>query len=129
MARHAFADHLAGLYVEGGKQRCRAVALVIVRHRLGPPLFDRQAGLRAVESLDLALFINAQHQGPLRRVYVEANNVNNLLGELRVVRELEGVHEMWREAGAGPHPLHAAMAILRALQCVALEAFRLPFFR
>jgi hypothetical protein len=43
LARQAFADQLASLHVE----------VVVVRHRLSPPLFYRQAGLGAVERLDL----------------------------------------------------------------------------
>src|SRR5215468_1548091 len=89
MASPAFADHLAGLHVEGGKQRGSAVALVVVRHRLSPPLLERQTRLRAVERLDLALLIDAQHQGTLRRVHVEADNVDDLLRELWVIRNLE----------------------------------------
>jgi len=44
VARQAFADHLAGLHVEGGKQRCGAVALVVVRHRLRRPFFIGRPG-------------------------------------------------------------------------------------
>ena len=88
----------------------------IVRHRLGAPLFDRQAGLRAVERLDLALFIDAQDQGPLRRGHVKT--------ELRVVRELESVHEMRLEAGPRPHPLHAAMADADGLGHLACAPMR-----
>src|SRR5215468_7894857 len=51
MASPAFADHLAGLHVEGGKQRGSAVALVVVRHRLSPPLLERQTRLRCGQAL------------------------------------------------------------------------------
>ncbi len=39
MVRQAFADGLAGRHVEGGEQGCRAMALVIMRHGAGAPLF------------------------------------------------------------------------------------------
>ena len=53
---------------EGGEQRGRAVALVVVRHRCGAPLLQRQAGLGAVERLDLALLVDAEHERLVRRV-------------------------------------------------------------
>lgn len=65
VSRHAFADDLAGGHVEGGKQCRGAVALVVMSHRAGPPLLDGQPRLRAVERLDLALLIDAKHQGLL----------------------------------------------------------------
>ena len=49
MARHALADDRAVADIECREQRCRAVADVIMGHRPGPTLLDRQAGLSAVE--------------------------------------------------------------------------------
>ena len=72
---HALADDLAGGDVEGGEQRRGAVALVVVRHGAGAALLQRQPGLRAVERLDLALLVDAQHQRLVRRVEVEADDV------------------------------------------------------
>jgi hypothetical protein len=45
---------------------------------------DRQAGRRTVQGLDLALLIDRQHQGLLRRVQVQAGDVADLLDELRI---------------------------------------------
>ena len=45
----------AALHVERREQRCRAVTLVIVRHRRRAPLLHRQAGVCATERLDLDL--------------------------------------------------------------------------
>src|SRR6478672_8506654 len=68
MARHALADHRAGLHVrlhrhrgdEAREQRRGAVALVIVRAPLDLPRTHRQQRLRAIEGLDLALLIDAR---------------------------------------------------------------------
>ena len=57
-------------------------------------LLQRQARLRAVERLDLAFLVDAQHQRPVRRVHVEPDDVGDLLLELRVVGELEAAHQM-----------------------------------
>src|SRR5207253_9901114 len=57
VALHAAADHLAVEYVEGGKQRRRAVSLVIMGHRSAAPRLQGQARLGAVERLDLRFFV------------------------------------------------------------------------
>jgi hypothetical protein len=49
--------------VEGGKQRGRAVPLLLVGHRAGPPLLERQSGLGAVERLDLRFLVDREHDG------------------------------------------------------------------
>ena len=62
MARQAFADDLAGRHVERGEQRGGAVALVVVGHGAGAALLEGQAGLGAIERLDLALLVDSKHQ-------------------------------------------------------------------
>jgi len=54
------------------------------RPRLGGP----------VEGLNLALFVDAQHQGAIRRRQVEADDVAHFVDEERVARELEGLTPM-----------------------------------
>ena len=61
MAAHAFADHLAGGDVERGEQGRRPMALVVVGHRAGAALLQRQSRLGAVERLDLALLVDRKH--------------------------------------------------------------------
>ena len=61
MALHAPSDDLAVQHVEGGEQRGRAVALVVVGHGAGAAALHGQAGLRAVERLDLALLVDRQN--------------------------------------------------------------------
>jgi hypothetical protein len=118
MSRQALADHFAALHVERGEQRRRAVALVVVRHRRGAALLERQARLRAIQRLNLALFIvlkarlrrDAQHQRAVRRVHVEADDVRHLLLEHRVARHLEPLDEMRLEPRLRPDPLHGRVA-------------------
>lgn len=54
VALHAAVDELAFEHVEGGEERRRAVAFVIVSHRAGATFLHRQAGLSSIERLDLA---------------------------------------------------------------------------
>jgi hypothetical protein len=43
----------------------------------------------------LALLIDAQHQGAIRRIQVQAHHVAHLFLELRIVRQLEPLHPVW----------------------------------
>lgn len=104
---------VAGLAVAndkpGGNIECReqgrcAVTLVVVRHG------GCAARLRAVERLDLAPFINAQHQSLVRRVHVEPDDIDGLLLELRIVGDLEGLDEVRLDPGLAPDPLNARVA-------------------
>ena len=53
VALHVAPEHLPGHHVEGGEQRRRAVALVVMGHGRAAPLLQRQSRLRAIRSLDL----------------------------------------------------------------------------
>lgn len=121
----ALTDDLAVQHVQRGEQRGRAVALIVVRHRLCSPLLQRQPRLRAVQRLHLALFVAAQHQGVLGRGHVQAHDVLELVDELRIPRDFEAAHDMWLEPVRLPMPHDGAALtprtapILRVLQCVA----------
>jgi hypothetical protein len=58
VALHVAADHPAVEHVEGCEQGGRPMAFVVVGHGPEPPRLHRQAGLRAVERLDLPLFVS-----------------------------------------------------------------------
>ena len=110
MSRLALADDKATLHVERGKQRGGAVALVVVGHRRRAALLQGQARLSAVERLDLAFLVDAQHQRPVRRVHVEPDDIGHFLFELWVVRYLEPAHKVRLQAGLGPNASHARRA-------------------
>src|SRR4029079_9117314 len=63
VALHIAADDGAVEGVEGREQCRRAMTLVVVGHRPGAALLHWQAGLGAVERLDLALFIDREDDG------------------------------------------------------------------
>ncbi len=65
-----------------------------------------QQRLGAVQRLDLALFIDTEHQSPLRRVEVEADNVTHFLNELRIARELESLAAMRGQRESIPDAIH-----------------------
>lgn len=98
-------DQLAFEDVERREQRHRAVARVIMRHRARSPRRQRQPEPGALQRLSerlplttnvrsLALFIATQHQRLFRRIKVKPDDVPELLLELQVVRELEGLDHM-----------------------------------
>jgi len=76
-------------HVERGKERRRAVALVIVGHGRAAPLLQRQARLGAVKRLYLRLFIDRQHNRMGRRRDVQSHHIVQFLGEGPVVGQLE----------------------------------------
>ena len=49
----------------------------------------REAGLGSVERLDLGFLVEAENDGPLGRVHVQPDHVDQLLFEAGVVRDLE----------------------------------------
>ena len=105
MTAVALADDLAGQHVQRGEQRRCAVTLVVVGHRAAAAGLHRQARLRAVESLNLALLVDTQHDGLVRRVQVQPHDVGQLLGERRVGRQLEGLDAVGLQAVRVPDAL------------------------
>ena len=127
MALHAAADDGTFQDIQCGEQRGRAVALVVVGHRAGSAFLHRQAGLGAVERLNLALFVHRQHDRMCRRVDVEADHVLQLVGKLRIVGELELADPVRRETRSWLRQMRCteetlipvALAIAAAVQWVA----------
>ena len=78
------ADHGAVGDAEGGEQAGDAVAGVVMGAPLGHAGHHREHRLGPVQGLDLGLLVHAEHHGLLRRVVVEADDVDDLLDEQRV---------------------------------------------
>ena len=92
--------------VERGEQRRRAVPLVVMGHGAGAALLHGQAGLGAVERLDLRLLVDRQHHRMSRRIDIQANDIGEFLGECRVVRQLEAPPAVRAETVGLPDRLH-----------------------
>jgi hypothetical protein len=56
--------------LQGREQRRSAVALIVMRHGSATALLQRQTRLGAIQCLNLALFIDAQHHRLLWRIQV-----------------------------------------------------------
>ena len=75
------ANYRAVKHAECGEPRGGAMPLVIVRHGLAAAGLDRQPGLGAVESLDLAVFIEREHHRVRRRIDTEPDDIDELGGK------------------------------------------------
>ena len=98
----ALADDEAGSDIEGCEQRGRSVALVIVRAPLRHARQHRQDRLCTVERLDLALFVDTEHQGAVRRREIQAYDVADLVHEVRIAGQLERLRAVRLQAEGAP---------------------------
>src|SRR5271154_7243148 len=110
VAGHALADDLAFQHVERGEQCRRAVADVIMGHRPASAALHWQPRLGAGERLNLRLLVYPQPQRVLRRIDIKADDILDLGGKLRIVRQLESAHPVRLQPMRRPDPLNAAMA-------------------
>lgn len=69
------AQHSAVLHFEHGEKGGDAAALGVVGHGAAVPGLERQARLGVVKRLDLALFVNRQHDGVHRRSQDEVDHI------------------------------------------------------
>ena len=86
------------------------MALVIVGHGGATSFLHRQTGLGAIEGLDLALLVEAEHHSVGGWIDIEADHLFELLGEFGIVGELERAHPV----GLQPVPLPDASHRRRA---------------
>jgi len=114
ITRHARTDYGAWLDLrralrrsdEARKERGRAVAVVIVRAPLDLSGTHREQRLRAVQSLDLALLVDADDKRLVRRIEIEADDVAHLFDELRIGRELERLRAVRLQRESPPDPMY-----------------------
>ena len=106
MPRHAGRNDFAACHIDGCEQGRCPITLVVVRHRPASTGHHRQTGLGAIQCLDLALFIGAEHERSLRRIEVQTDHVDQLLLEPRVAAQFEGPDQMRLEPIGFPHPVH-----------------------
>jgi hypothetical protein len=95
-----------------------------VGHRSIATLFHRQAGLGAVQRLDLRLLVGQENDGMGGWIDIEPDDVTQFVNELRIVAELELLHPMRLKAVSAPDALDelalmpTAFAIKLAVQWV-----------
>ena len=105
---HAPADDRAVENIESREQRGGAVTLVVVGYRLAFAGLERQAGLGAIQRLDLGLLVDRQNESVGRRRHVKADDVLEFGDEIGIVRALERPETMRLQLVRFPDPLHRA---------------------
>src|ERR1700693_5663079 len=106
MTLHAATDDSAFQHIKSGEQRGGAMDLVIVGHGGAAPPLQRQAGLAAIEGLNLRLLVEGQHDGVRRWIDIKPDDVTKLGGKLRIIGQLEAAHPMRLQAVAAPDALY-----------------------
>src|SRR5579859_862781 len=102
VATMGLADDRAGGHVESGEKRGGAVTTVVVSPTLSDSRGQRQDRLSSVQSLDLALLIDAKDQCPIGRIQIQADDIADLFDELGIVGEFEGFDAMRLESKGVP---------------------------
>jgi hypothetical protein len=109
--------------VEGCEQRGGAITFVVVRHRPDTALASSANPAGCGRAPDLALLVNRENDRMGMRIDVEADDVFEFLGELRVVRQLERADAVRRELVASrircTERRLTAVASIRPVQWVA----------
>ena len=100
------ADDPAGGDIQRREQRRRAIASIVVGARLGRSVVQRQRALRAIERLYLAFLVDAQHQRPVRRIEIEADDIAHLLDKMRIGRQLEAARQVGLQAEGAPDAMN-----------------------
>ena len=108
MARATLREDPAIGDVERGKKGRRTVSDVIVGDALNIAKPERQHRLHAFQRLNLALFVDAQHDGVIGWIEVEADDVP-ACRQTRIGGKLEALGAMRLNAGQGKHARHGAL--------------------
>ena len=105
MLLHAASDDRPIKNIQRGKERRRAITLVVMGHRSAFSRLERQARLSAVERLDLAFLVDGDDDGVSRRIHVKANDVLDLLGEFGIVGAFERAQAVGLKTMSRPQAL------------------------
>lgn len=100
----------AGFDFQGGEERGRAMAMVVMGPTLNLSRAHRQQGARAVQGLNLGFLIHAQDQRFVGGMQVEPHNITHLLNKQRVGRQLERLGAVRLQAEGPPDALHRTPA-------------------
>ena len=102
--------HPAALQVQGRKPRRGSVASVVVGAPLDWAGPHRPQRLSAIQSLNLGLCIDAQDQGPIRRVQVQPHDLSYFFNKQRVSRQFESLAAVGLQGQGAPNPAEGALA-------------------
>ena len=125
--RPAVADDGPVQDIKNRKQGRGAKADAIMRLVRRESWPQRQARLRSIQGLDLALLVHAQHQRLVWWVEVEPHHVSQFADEVGVPTQLEGLGAMRLQAVGAPDAPHGGLAhALRARHAPGTPVRRVP---
>src|SRR5438128_9654380 len=102
MAADGLTHDLARANLKCRQQAESPVTVVFESVPLGPPWREGQHRVKAIQGLDLALFIDAEDGCVLRRIQVEADDVSGLGLEIGVIRSHVALYPVGFQSGVGP---------------------------
>ena len=105
----ALGDHPTGGDVQRHEQGGRAMADIIVSVPLDIAETHGQGSLGAVQSLDLGLFVDAQHHRMVGWIQIQADDVSDFLDEEGIVGQLEGLRQVRLDPEPREPTLHRAL--------------------
>ena len=106
---------LPSRHFDARKQCRRPVSLVIVRECAKSSGKHRQTLLRAVESLNLALFVARNHQRMFRRIQIQSDHIDQFFDESRIVRDLERLDQVRLQPAVLPYSANHRIADVHRL--------------
>src|SRR5271169_58675 len=124
MTSMQLSDHAPRGDIQRREQTRRAVALVVMGAPLGQARGKRQDRLGAIQGLDLALLIHAQHHRLGRRIQIQADEVAHLVDKQRIGRELESLGTVRLQPKGTPSAAHRALRDLKLLRKQARAPMR-----
>ena len=110
MTTAKFADNSAALNFKRGKQRSGPVTSIVMAASFDLTRPHRKHRLRAVQSLNLRLFVNTQNEGLGGRVEVQSDDIANLLDEKRVLGKFEGFASVGSQSKSPPNASYTGVA-------------------
>ncbi|MDQ1404869.1 MAG: hypothetical protein QOG55_498, partial [Acidobacteriaceae bacterium] len=109
MAALAPTDHSAAGQIQSGEQRGGAMANVVVSYPFDVTQPHGQQGLSALQGLDLALFIDAQHHGFVRRMQIQPHDIPHFFNEEGIGGELKVTLPMRLQTKRAPNAMHCVL--------------------
>src|SRR5579875_177039 len=109
MTALAPADHGSVGQVQSGEQRCGAMANVVVSHAFDIAQAHGQQRLGALQGLDLALFIDAQHHGLVRWIQVQPHDIPHFFNEEGIGGKLQVTLPMWLKTKRTPNAMYGVL--------------------
>lgn len=115
MSGLALGDDLTVGDIERSEQRGCAMADVVMGDALDIAESHGQQRLGALECLNLAFLVYAEHHGAVRQIEIKPHDIADLLNEERIVGELEGLSPVRLHADQLEPPLHRALGVVQTV--------------